>query len=296
MRIEGTTPLWIAARYLLSERGDDFFRRRDRVLKTFDAEDIHDLRVSSRRMREALTLFAPCYPPRNITRLVRNIKQVTRLMGEMRNADEALLFFAAMGDELGDPCRGDLQKLVRGFEKSRGRGLKELKLGLRANASGSLRAQYLRTISSPSLYNPPTATIDLFASLSQFAGQALDARLACVMKLVPDARLDWAVEAQHLLRIAVKHYRYRTETLSMLFGAHYEEPHATLKCYQDVLGKMHDLDLFAGMVREEGFPPDTERFVLAAMAAKRADLFGTFIGMLETTPFEAIGQRIRNAV
>ena len=84
MPVAGTTPLWMAARSLLSERVDDFFRRRDKVLKTFDAEDIHDLRVSTRRLREGLALFAPCYPPVNIGRLVRKIRQVTRLLGDMR--------------------------------------------------------------------------------------------------------------------------------------------------------------------------------------------------------------------
>ena len=64
MQMEGTTPLWIAARVLLYERGEDFFRRRDKVLKTFDPGDIHDLRVASRRLREGLALFAPCYPAR----------------------------------------------------------------------------------------------------------------------------------------------------------------------------------------------------------------------------------------
>ena len=60
MNVEGKTPLWLAARVLLHERGDDFFRRRDKVLKTFDPEEIHDLRVSSRRLREGLELFLPC--------------------------------------------------------------------------------------------------------------------------------------------------------------------------------------------------------------------------------------------
>ena len=42
MPVQGTTPLWIAARVLLHERVNDFFRHRDKVVKTFDPEDIHD--------------------------------------------------------------------------------------------------------------------------------------------------------------------------------------------------------------------------------------------------------------
>ncbi len=296
MEIEGTTPLWIAARLLLYERGDDFFRRRDKVLKTFDAEDIHDLRVASRRLREGLALFAPCYPPVNIARLVRTIKRVTRLLGEIRNADEALLFFTALAAELDGPCRSNLEELAQAFRKNRKKALKRLRIGLRVVAPGPLRDRYLQVINSPVLFSPPADSVDLFAPLSGFARGALDARLADVMKLVPAARLAGEVETQHLLRIAVKHFRYRVEILAMLLGTHFEELHAAVKSYQEVLGKMHDLDVFAGIVREESFPPETEKLVLGAITAQRGNLFKDFTGMLETAPFESIGERVRHAL
>ena len=296
MQIEGTTPLWIAARVLLYERGDDFFRRRDKVPETYDAEDIHDLRVASRRLREGLALFAPCYPPMNISRLVRKIKQVTRLLGEIRNADEALLFFTALAAEFDGSCRNDLEELAGTFQKNRMKALNRLRIGLRKIAPGPLRDLCLRVINSPALFSPPAGGVDLFAPMSGFAREALDARLADVMKLVPAARLAKGVEAQHLLRIAVKHFRYRMEILAMLIGTHFEELHAAVKSYQEVLGKMHDLDVFAGIIREESFPAPTEKLVLAAIATKRADLFKDFTGMLETAPFEAIGKRVRHAL
>lgn len=294
MQIEGTTPLWIAARLLLYERGDDFFQRRDKVLKTFDAEDIHDLRVSSRRLREGLLLFAPCYPPPNITHVLRIIKQITRLMGDIRNADEGNLFFTVLADELGDSCCDDLGKLVSSFQKNRGKGLKRLKLGLRKTAPESLRDFYLRVINSPSLFNPPTEDVDLFAPLEDFAREALDARFADVMKLVKGACLPEEVNAQHMLRIAVKHFRYRMEILAMLIGTQYEELHAAVKGYQEVLGKMHDLDVFAGIVRIGEFTAPVEQKVLDAIASKREKFFSDFSKMLEATPFEAIGQQLRS--
>ena len=133
-----------------------------------------------------------------------------------------------------------------------------------------MRDLYLRTINSLPLFNPPDGSVDLFAPLSGFAKEALDARTADVMKLVPVARNAEEAEAQHLLRIAIKHFRYRMEILASLIGADFEEPHATVKKYQEVLGKMHDLDVFAGIVREKSFPSETELLVLDTIAAKRA--------------------------
>jgi CHAD domain-containing protein len=115
------------------------------------------------------------------------------------------------------------------------------------------------------------------------------------MALVPAARQAQEVAAQHQLRIAIKHYRYRMEILSSMLGAHYPELHTAVKGYQDVLGSMHDLDVFAGIVRESHFTAETEKSVLAAIAGKRGELFADFTGKLETVPIEKIGARVRSA-
>jgi CHAD domain-containing protein len=294
MQIEGSKPLWIAARILLTDRGEDFFRRRDCALKTNSPEDIHDLRVASRRLREGLALFAPCYPPGKIARLVKQLKQVTRLLGEIRNTDEAILFFTALAEELDSGFRDDLEGISASFQKGRKKQFKQLKIGLKEIASSSLRDLFRRVINSPSLFNRQMNDIDLFIPLSQFAGEALNARLALVLRLLPEARQAGEIEAQHLLRIAIKHFRYRVEILSFLFGAHYEELHGVLKNYQDVLGIMHDLDVFAGIIRKAGLTFLKQKPLFDAIAAKRGKLFADFSAMLETTPFEEIGERIRN--
>jgi CHAD domain-containing protein len=295
-QVDGATPLWIAARVLLYERVDDFFRCRNRVLKTFDPEDIHDLRVASRRFREGLALFAPCYPPVNIALIVKKVKRVTRLLGDMRNTDEALLFFTALTDEFGDSFRGGLERLVLEFRKNRKEGLKSLKAGLREIVPKSLLNQYRGVINSPTLFNPSENSVDLLASLSGFAASSLDGRLADVLKLVPDASQAVNMEAQHLLRIAIKHYRYRMEILVGLIGTDYEKLHATVKGYQDVLGKMHDLDVFAGIVREAGFSAGMEKAVLTAIAKKREGLFADFSTMLDNAPLEKIGEQVRSGI
>jgi CHAD domain-containing protein len=294
MQIDGTIPLWIAARTLLFERGDDFFRRRDKALKTSDPEEIHDLRVASRRLREGLALFAPCYPTGNLNRLVKQIKLVTRLLGEIRNTDEAILFFTELAEVLDESCRSDLERVLDNFQISRKKELKKLKTGLRDIVSKTVHDRFIRTVSSPSLFTQKVNSIDLFMPLSQFAGSALDSRLTTVLELLPEAGQPGAGEAQHLLRIAIKHVRYRLEILSFLIGDHYEEMHGVLKGYQDVLGKLHDLDVFTGIVQEAGFSSQAEQLVLDAMEVKKAKLFASFSGMLVTTSLETIGERLRN--
>lgn len=293
MRLDGTTQLWIAARVLLHERGEDLFLHRDKVLNTLDPVDIHDLRVASRRLREGLALFAPCYPAENIKRIDKRVRSITRFLGDMRNTDEAILFFAALAQELNAACRSDLDPFVASLQKKRTREMRRLKSGLQRIAAGGLRDLYLRSINALSLFAPPGNGIDLFVPLSGFAENALDARHSVIRELLPQARRAGEIEAQHRLRIAVKHFRYRMEILSFLLGTRFPRLHEAVKAYQDVLGTMHDLDVFAGIVRETGFPLRTERVVLDSIGAKRAKLFRDFSAMLKETPLETIGGEAR---
>jgi CHAD domain-containing protein len=296
MQVDGSTPLWIAARVLLYERGDDLFRRMEKALKTFDVEDIHDLRVASRRLREGLALFAPCYPSGEIDRLARKTRQITRLLGDIRNADEALAFWQSLTDEVDEEGGKELEQLIGSFRKERRKLLRKLHSGLKKLSPPSLRGQYLRTVNSPSLFSQSANGVDLFAPLAGFAKEALDARHADVMNYLPEARKSREVEAQHLLRIAIKHFRYRMEILSPLIGEGFGELHATVKRYQELLGKMHDLDVFAAIVRSEGMTTHTGQALLKIMAARRETFFGDFTGMLETAPLESVGRAVRDAL
>jgi CHAD domain-containing protein len=296
MQVDGSTPLWIAARGLLYERGDDLFRNMEMALKTSDVEDIHDLRVASRRLREGLALFAPCYPAADINRLVRKTRQITRLLGDIRNADEALAFWQVLADKVDEDGYSELEQLIESFRKDRRKLLRKLHAGLNKLSPSSLRDQYLRTINSPSLFTLQPNGIDLFAPLAGFAKGSIDARLAEVMKGLPEARKCGEVEAQHLLRIAVKHFRYRMEILSPLIGTRYGALHAAVKGYQEVLGKMHDLDVFAAIIQGQEMSTHTEDVVLKIIESQRETLFMDFTGMLEAVPLETVGRAVRDAI
>ena len=294
MEVGATTPLWVAAGVLLHRRGEELFRLKRKVLHTFDPEDIHDLRVSSRRLREGLDLFAPCYPPASTNRLTRKVKRVTRFLGEIRNRDEAFLFCSALLNDLQGADRYAMEGLVETLARSRDKGLKGFRSELQRNIPPSLREACHRVIASPRLFAPPSG-VDLFAPVSSFAAGAVTGRLAEVTEAVPRARLAGEVKAQHLLRIAVKHLRYRLEILSFLFGAGFREIHDTLKGYQDVLGRMNDLDVFCGIIRDAGLGASAERLVLTRIGTQREELFDDFTAMLATVSLEELGTRARSA-
>lgn len=296
MRISGHTPLWIAARALLAGRVDDFFDRWRRAAETFDPEDIHDLRVSSRRLREGFLLFAAAYRPESVRRAARGVRSVTRLLGALRNTDEALVFFRHMAETAEGGAGRHLARIIARYEDLRREQRRQLRRGLGDLDPRRTREALARIVACPTLFSPPPSGIDPFTTIAVFAAERLRERLDDVLALVPDACREADVEAQHRLRIAVKHYRYRLEILSFLLGDCSGPLHAAIKAYQDVLGTMHDLDVFAGIVRHEGLPSADECVILNHITGERRRRFALFAGLLAETPFEAIGEQVRRAL
>jgi CHAD domain-containing protein len=296
VELSGATPLWRIARTLLGARVDDFFLCWDRAVHTFGVDDIHDLRVSSRRLREGLLLFAPVYHPHAIRRAGKLVKQVTRSLGALRNVDEALLFFTGLNEEIGASCHGCLAGLLEGFRRDRVRILYRLKRTLAGMDRVTLRRELDGTTGSPALFTPTTSLVDPFLPLHRFARQSMEQPVAAVLTLAVDAVRPEEVEIRHRLRIAVKHLRYRIEILSFLFRADYDDIHAALKGYQDQLGTLHDLDVFAGIIPEGLVSAGDRKTVDEAIAAHRAAAFDGFLTMMQTSPLHAIGERIRSAL
>lgn len=250
----------------------ELLRLRREVLRTSDIEAIHDLRVASRRFRAALRLFEPWLPPKSAALLNRSIRKLTRVLGALRNIDEALLFFrlhtpagSAGGYQLcylltqmrcGELARikesltaFDRHRLNRTVRKAAAR-LEEQRMT--AGKPCPLPACFSDTCTN--LYQPIHDLLPLAAS--------------------PDQR-----GSRHLLRIAVKKWRYFFETVAPVLGFDAGSILGLLKEYQTVLGRMNDVAVFGALCgsltlsrRERGFIETTLRAEEERLLRKLVDL------------------------
>jgi CHAD domain-containing protein len=294
MIIMKNTPLWMAARGLLAERGADFFSCWSKVVSTFDREEIHDMRVASRRLREGLALFAPCYPDGKTSRLRKNVARVTDILGDLRNIDEGLAFFQTEAKELGETQEREMAGFIASYEKKRAAARGKLKRDLRKISCDTLRKKFVRAVHAPYLLNLPPGKADPFMTIEDFARESIDLRLVPVLLLVPAARQPADAAAQHQMRIAVKKYRYRMEVLSPLMNEGYRELHGHVKEYQEILGRIHDLDVFSELAAGSRLKAPTKEKLSLLIAEEREKSFLSFLGKLENTPFEQIGERVRS--
>lgn len=292
--ISGSTPLWSAARLLLAAHGKEFFKRWRQVAQGFHAEDIHDLRVASRRLREALALFEPCFEGKSVKRLRNKVKQVTGILGGLRNTDEAILFFNLLTPEERQPAQAELKDLLQHLEQEREAARRQLETDLGHLKPGPIKKGLQAELAEPLLFG--NQRTDPFQGLARFADGAIAERSAVLGELLSQALFEANAGAQHRLRIAVKRVRYRLEILQPLFKEGFDEMHGVLKRYQDVLGKLHDLDVFAELALERVPDGAGQQQLLRVITARRSGLFAEFRRMVDALSVDAIGTRARRAL
>ncbi len=224
-------------RSILLAGWEDLRATRRAVLKTFDSEDIHDLRVASRRFRALVKLFEPWIPSKKAAVMNKKVRKLTRSLGVLRNIDEAQLFFRRhsptdSGPESLFSC--DLSKM-RSDEMKRAaktlalfdhddldRIVRKLAASLEKGRSADLGG-----ISLPGYFS--NTSISLFQAIHT---------------LLPAAASREAREPRHSLRIAIKKWRYFLEIAGPALDSDCGSILGLLREYQSILGRMNDVAEF----------------------------------------------------
>ncbi len=211
-----------------------------------DIRALHRMRVASRRLRELLPILQI---DRDVARkLGRRLRRVTKRLGTVRELDVLILLL----NELHESSRyheGGLGRVSAEVARRRDEAREALedklpKAGLRRlaskleNVTESLKA-------APAEPGRRQDTGWRWAVEARVASRAT--RLADAVR---DAGALYLPERLHAVRIAVKKVRYSVELAVELAGEKNTPDLRTLTHAQDVLGRMHDLQVLIDRVRE----------------------------------------------
>lgn len=275
-------PLWFASLTILANADKEFSTRWGSAAESLDAEDIHDLRVASRRLREAVRLVGPCFDAQKAARLAKEVKKVTTLLGDLRNADEAQAFFASIEAERLAVCTAAVDKLLKRLSRQQARTRRELESALDEAPLKRIRQRIRGLIARLNLFKADEG--DLLRDFTTFAGEALRRQSQILDDLLPAALMPQAGKDQHALRIAIKKTRYRLEHMQPFVAVDCRPLHAALKRYQDLLGKLHDLEVFGEMVRQEVAAGPGRDELVQLLDLRREELFAQFLTLVEKEP------------
>ena len=212
-----------------------------------DIECIHRMRVATRRMRTALTLFSDCFPKQDYKKIQKDVRKITRALGEARDLDVQLEVIEAALGEFEDPV----------FQP----GIKRLKLRLtqrRAEVQQHVDAAMDRMLADQLIERleawatpllEQSKSVYLYTpALYQLAFQGIQVRIDELLAHVPYITDPQNVLELHAMRISAKRLRYAMETFEELYGGQLKPYITTARKLQDQLGAIHDLDVWIVMI------------------------------------------------
>jgi CHAD domain-containing protein len=241
-------------RYDLLHTRLERFTRMLHGLPEGDVRALHRTRVASRRLREILPVLE--LDPDLARRLGRRLRKVTERLGVVRELDVLTLLIEEL-HESGKYDAATVARLATAIAEERARARDRLFAKL---PTGELRriANKLTKVAG-----------DLRDRKKPSRGWrwAIEARLtrrATVLKhAMVDAGALYLPERLHAVRIALKKLRYALEVAVDATGVSSANDLRALKRGQDVLGRMHDLQILIDRVRQiqaSVEPPDVTQW------------------------------------
>jgi CHAD domain-containing protein len=226
---------------LIRQRLNVLSRSLDRARKG-DVTHVHQARVATRRLREALPVLAA---GRHGRKLVRDMRRLTRALGPVRELDVALLSLDEFAKEGEVPVRATA-RLSQVIRQERRRVQSHLR-----DEIGRVDLEKLRKRAIAAARRGDVAGRARSADPKQLADarRRVARRAERLRTAIENAAGLYLPDRLHLVRIAVKKLRYAMELAREMSGSKATARIDTLKQIQDLLGRMNDLEVLIARVR-----------------------------------------------
>lgn len=217
------------------------------VMESADIEYIHRMRVASRRIRATMPIFRNCFPQKKFKRWLKEVKQTTRLLAEARDLDIQIVFIKQYQSKNKTAAKDRIIELLLRKHKTRRariqptvvRGLKKLR--------DSCVLKEMREFCTYTVEEPQNQSFNP-SSVMKKAQWAISGRLNEFLAMEQYVHQENEIIKHHKMRIQAKLLRYIMETFSPLYPNKLTEEIETMKNFQDVLGEMHDCDVWSEQI------------------------------------------------
>ena len=207
-----------------------------------EIEDIHDLRVASRRIRTVLQIFGDQFAKKKVKNWMEAVRTITRTYGTTRDLDVQISF---------------LEKLLKDQTDRRiHTGLHRIYLRLLQKRNNKAKIVGKHT---DALLNDKSI-VDMLATTQEIHAKATQERLPQALyelafhtlQTTLDQFLSYEIfihqvdriHELHLMRIAAKRLRYTLEVFSVLYEGQLDTYLAIMRDVQQQLGEIRDCDVW----------------------------------------------------
>ena len=111
--------LEVCARQIIVNYFHEMLSYKEGAKKGTDIKFVHDMRVTSRRLRAAMDNFADCFPKRAFKKHYKKIKAITQTMGAVRDLDVLIVRFENELTNLTEVEQVDIRGLIEHLQQQR---------------------------------------------------------------------------------------------------------------------------------------------------------------------------------
>ena len=206
-----------------------------------DVNAIHQARVATRRVRAALPIVTRGSRRR---KLKKSFTRLTRALGGVRELDVAILTLDELASDPSMPSEG-LQQLRMVLQEQRQRLYTEMNGTVEHVDLDRLQRKTLAAAERAIEEDADESDVKRLKSVTRKAGR----RALALQAAIENAGNIYLADRLHQVRIAVKKLRYAMEIARELSRSRASARIRLLKNVQDLLGRMHDLEVLITRIR-----------------------------------------------
>jgi CHAD domain-containing protein len=228
---------------LLRKRVKKFVALAPEVRADANPKTVHDVRVWSRRLQQAVSAFFPKPRSGKVRRLRRTPRRIRRVLGEWRNCDVLLKIVARQERRTRSEAKRRAWAFVHDYLLQK--RSKEV-----ARAGKKLLRQDLAdytTVAHRLLAQPPDESPEILMQRLCDSVQGAWTKWRIALTLAQETRV---VNDLHAFRVATKNLRYRTELFYDVGHRHMKAQLKWLADLQEALGVWHDRQVLHQAVAE----------------------------------------------
>jgi len=245
--------------------------------KPTDADAIHDLRVSIRRLRQELNVFEAWFKPGPLKRIRGNLKKLMERCGAVRNCDIAVEVLRSAGWRR--------RELSAGLDKERRHTSKELT----GSIAGWLRRGKIRSWREHLRIVRPQAKQDPGGSVAEHAKRLLPTMMEDFFQAGREAARPGSTHLRmHRLRLEAKRVRYTIELFEPVYGERTKPILEPLKELQDRLGAINDCATTLEMVRRDKGAAAAVQGLAVKREADFREYWGKHFGSAKRAEWKAV--------
>ena len=215
-----------------------------------DIEELHDMRVATRRMRAAFDVCGDYLKPRAVRKPLKKLRAAGRTLGRVRDLDVFMESTQAYLGTLPEGERGGLDPLMDKWRQKRGLEREKMIAYLDSENYQRFKKEFNRFTASPEKTGGHPVETRPDPDLVKLAVPVIVymrlGALRAYESLIPDASMS----ELHALRIETKKLRYTLEFFHEVLGKEAKGVIAELKIIQDHLGDLNDANVACQLLSE----------------------------------------------